>query len=158
MNKYNAKPVIVTDDGTLFEEALVKQYKLDIKGTRFASKKEGEYYQELLPLLKDGTLSEVICQPKYILQDAPKITYIADFLLKFSDGSEIVVDVKGIELSTFKLKLKLFNKLYPEKTIRILTKHRGEWIETSELRKRKSEAKKLEKQLLKRAATQKGRR
>ena len=106
MNKYNAKPVIVTADGTLFEEALVKQYKLDIKGIRFASKKEGEYYQELLPLLQDGTLSEVICQPSYILQDDPKITYIADFLLMFPDGSEIIVDVKGVETPTFKLKLK----------------------------------------------------
>lgn len=157
MNKYNAKPVIVTPDGTLFEEALVKKYKLEIRGTRFASKKEGEYYQELLPLLQEGSLSEVICQPSYILQDDPKITYIADFLLKFADGSEIVVDVKGVELPTFKLKLKMFKKLYPDKTIRILTKHRGEWMETSEIKKQKTVQKKIERQLLKRAAAQKGR-
>ena len=157
MNKYNAKPVIVTADGTLFEEALVKQYKLDIKGIRFASKKEGEYYQELLPLLQDGTLSEVICQPSYILQDDPKITYIADFLLMFPDGSEIIVDVKGVETPTFKLKLKLFKNLFPDKKIQILTKHRGEWMETSEIKKQKAAHKKIERQLLKRAAAQKGR-
>lgn len=157
MNKYNAKPVIVTADGTLFEEALVKKYKLDIKGIRFSSKKEGEYYQELLPLLKDGTLKKVICQPAYVLQDDPKITYVADFLLIFNDDSEITVDVKGIELPTFKLKLKLFKKKYPDKIIQILTKNRGQWVTTDEVKKIKAENRKIERQLLKRAAAQKER-
>lgn len=157
MNKYNAKPVIVTSDGTLFEESLVIKYKLEIKGIRFASKKEGEYYQDLLPLLKDGTLKKVDCQPKYVLQDDPKITYVADFLLTFADDSEVVVDVKGMELPAFKLKLKLFKKKYPNKTIQIVTKSRGEWVSTDEVKKKKAAQKKAEKQLLKRATTQKGR-
>ncbi|MEE4581570.1 hypothetical protein [Paenibacillus polymyxa] len=38
MSKYNAKKVIVTEDGTLFEEWIVKRYELDVIGTLLIAK------------------------------------------------------------------------------------------------------------------------
>ena len=152
MSKYNAKKVIVTEDGTLFEEALVKKYKLDIKGARFDSKMEGEYYQVLLMLLKDGTLSKIELQPAFVLQESHKIKYIADFLLTFSSGEKIVVDVKGVETSTFRVKRKLFQAKYPELKLQIIKKFRGQWLSTDEIKREKSALKKSTNQLLKKAA------
>jgi len=151
MNKYNAKKVIVTVDGTLFEEAIVKRYKLEIVGTRFDSKAEGEYYQQLIPLLKDGTLERIEFQPAYVLQESPKITYKADFLLIFSNGEQIVVDVKGVETATFRLKRKLFKTKYPNLTLQIIKKHRGMWMTDEDIKKEKAAHRKAVKQLLQRA-------
>lgn len=108
MSKYNAGKVIVTPDGTLFEEWLVKKYKLDIQGIRFDSKMEGEYYQWLILLKQYGEIKDFSCHPKYVLQEKPRITYIADFLVTELDGAQRVVDIKGVETSTFRVKLKLF--------------------------------------------------
>lgn len=41
MNKYNATKVIVTEDGTLFTEWIVKKHSLDVTGKRFDSVAEG---------------------------------------------------------------------------------------------------------------------
>lgn len=155
MSKYNAKKVIVTEDGTLFEEALVKKYKLDIKGACFDSKMEGEYYQELLLLLQDGTLSKIELQPAFVLQDSPKIKYIADFLLTFANGEKIVVDVKGVETSTFRVKRKLFQTKYPELKLQIIKRFRGRWLTTDEIKQEQSALKKATNQLLKKSARRK---
>lgn len=42
------------------------------------------------------------------------IKYIADFLVKYSDGREEVVDVKGMRTDVYKLKKKLLLHQYPE--------------------------------------------
>lgn len=97
MSKYNAKKVIVTADGTLFEEWLVKKYNLDVTGIRFDSKMEGEYYQELLMQKQLGEIKDFVCQPKYVLQESPKVTYIADFLVTDLDGSQRVIDIKELK-------------------------------------------------------------
>lgn len=123
MSKYNAIKVIVTPDGTLFEEHLVKKYKLDVKGIRFDSKMEGEYYQELLLQKRYGEIKDFSCQPKFVLQQSPKITYVADFLVTELNGSQRVIDIKGVETSTFKVKLKLFKANYPTIPIEILGKN-----------------------------------
>lgn len=149
MSKYNAKKVIVTADGTLFEEALVKKYKLDIEGIRFDSKMEGEYYQELLIMKKYGEIKDFSCQPKFVLQQNPKITYIADFLITDLDGSQRVIDIKGAETSTFKVKLKLFQSIYPTFHIEILTKKRGQFIPLKQIKKENSARKRAENKLLK---------
>jgi Protein of unknown function (DUF1064). len=138
MSKYNAKKVIVTPDGTLFEEELVKKYKLSIDGIRFDSKMEGEYYQELLWLIKDGTLTKVECHPSFVLQDKPKITYIADFKLTFANGEQTIVDIKGVETAAFRLKKKLFAAKYPDLSLQILGRMRGEWLPVEEIKRRKA--------------------
>lgn len=149
MSKYNAKKVIVTPDGTLFEETLVKKYKLDIEGIRFDSKMEGEYYQELLLMKKYGEIKDFSCQPKFVLQQNPKVTYIADFLITDLDGSQRVIDIKGVETSTFKVKLKLFQATYPTFHIEILTKKRGQFILLKQIKKENAARKRAENKLLK---------
>lgn len=151
MSKYNAKKVIVTPDGTLFEEHLVKEYNLDVKGTRFDSEMEGEYYQELLLMKRYGEIKDFSCQPKFVLQENPKITYIADFMITDLDGSQRVIDIKGVETSTFRVKLKLFKAKYPTLPIEILVKRRGEFVPLKEVKKEKAARKRATKKLLKNA-------
>lgn len=103
MNKYNATKVIVTEDGTLFSEWIVKKHNLDIAGIRFDSMAEGEYYQFLLQQKMFGEIKEFKCHPKFVLQEKPKVTYTADFLVTELDDSQRVVDIKGVETSTFRV-------------------------------------------------------
>jgi hypothetical protein len=151
MSKYNARKVIVTADGTLFEESLVKKYNLDVTGTRFDSKMEGEYYQELLRQKQHAEIKDFSCQPKFVLQESPKVTYIADFLVRDLDGTKRVIDIKGVETPTFKVKMKLFQAKYPTMQIEILTKKRGEFVSTQQVKKERAARKRAINKLLKRA-------
>lgn len=151
MSKYNAKKVIVTEDGTLFTEWVIEKYNLDVKGIWFDSMAEGEYYQLLLQLRKCGEIKDFECHPKFVLQEKPKITYIADFLVIGLDGTRRVVDIKGVETSTFRVKLKLFQAKYPTLPIDILVKKRGEFIPLAQYKKEKSARKRAANALEKRA-------
>lgn len=151
MSKYNSQKVIVTEDGTLFEEWLVKKYELNVQGILFDSKMEGEYYQELLLMKRYGEIKDFTCQPKFVLQEKPKITYIADFLITDLDGTERVVDIKGAETSTFRVKLKLFQAIYPTMRIEILTKKRGQFVPLQQVKKEKAARKQAVNKLLKQA-------
>ncbi|MEK3776668.1 DUF1064 domain-containing protein [Paenibacillus sp. FSL K6-4396] len=151
MSKYNAKKVIVTEDGTLFTEWVIEKYNLDVKGIWFDSIAEGEYYQLLLQLRKYGEIKDFECHPKFVLQEKPKITYIADFLVIRLDGTQRVVDIKGVETSTFRVKLKLFQAKYPTLPIDILIKKRGEFIPLAQYKKEKSARKRAANALKKRA-------
>lgn len=151
MSKYNSKKVIVTEDGTLFTEWVIEKYNLDVTGTRFDSISEGEYCQLLLQQRKYGEIKDFECHPKFILQEKPKITYIADFMVTELDDSKRVVDIKGVETSTFRVKLKLFQAKYPTLPIDILIKKRGEFIPLSQYKKEKSARKRAANKLRKRA-------
>jgi|GEM_PF-503314 len=151
MNKYNATKVIVTEDGTLFSEWIVKKHNLDITGIRFDSIAEGEYYQLLLQQKKFGEIKAFECHPKFVLQEKPKVTYTADFLVTELDDSQRVVDIKGVETSTFRVKLKLFQAKYPTLPIDILVKKRGEFIPLAQYKKEKSMRKRAANALRKRA-------
>ncbi|MBE0342934.1 DUF1064 domain-containing protein [Paenibacillus sp. 28ISP30-2] len=78
MSKYNASKVIVTDDGTLFTIAEIEEYNLDVDGTHFDSRMEGEYFIELLRQKKYGEIKDFSCQPKFVLQEKPKVQIIED--------------------------------------------------------------------------------
>jgi len=101
-HKYNAKPV-------------------EFDGFKFDSKKEAKRYLELKMLERAGVISNLILQPKFLLQDSFKykgktqraIFYIADFEY-IKDGKRIVEDVKGVKTEVYKLKKKLFLKKYPQ--------------------------------------------
>jgi len=100
-HKYNAKKVIVD-------------------GIKFDSGKEAERYLELKLLEKKGIISNLILQPKFLLQESFEykgkkeraIFYIADFEY-IQNGKRIVEDVKGVKTDVYKLKRKLFLKKYP---------------------------------------------
>lgn len=93
----------------------------------FDSIAESRRYKELKLLEKAGKIQNLELQPKFLLQEAfkkngktfRKIEYIADF--KYTENGKIIVeDVKGIQTDVFKLKHKLFEKIYPELELRII--------------------------------------
>ena len=108
MNKYRNKKVIVDD------------YVFD-------SIQESRRYKELKLLLRAGEISDLELQPRFLLQDSfkkngktyRKIEYVGDFRYT-ENGKTIVEDVKGIQTDVFKLKHKLFEKLYPDLELRII--------------------------------------
>jgi hypothetical protein len=81
-----------------------------------------KYYRDvILPQVESGHIIEYQLQRKYELQ--PKfvhdgktvqpINYVADFFIKYKDGSEMVVDTKGMPDTTAILKRKMFWYVYP---------------------------------------------
>jgi hypothetical protein len=95
-----------------------------VNGHLFMSKKESERYRELLKLEKEGAISELELQPKFILQlgfvDAMgekhrEIAYIADFRYQDNKTKEIIVeDVKGMKTDIYKIKKKLLLYAYQD--------------------------------------------
>lgn len=61
--------------------------------------------QVRLPLVVDGTLIG---------------HYVADFAVRYADGREVLVEVKGFETPGWKLKHKLFKALYPGKALEVV--------------------------------------
>lgn len=108
MNKYRNKKVIVDD------------YIFD-------SIQESKRYKELKLLLKAGEIQNLELQPHFLLQDSfkknsktyRKIEYIADFKY-IENGKTIVEDVKGMQTDVFKIKHKLFEKIYTNLELRII--------------------------------------
>lgn len=95
---------------------------MTIDGITFDSKAEAAYYKQLLMLKKSGEVESFEMQKRFILLDKFKhpsnnktvrtISYIPDFVVKYSDGTEKVIDVKGYETAVFKLKAKMFMSKY----------------------------------------------
>lgn len=93
----------------------------------FDSAKEAKRYKELKLLERAGEISNLELQPRFLLQDSfkkngrtyRKIEYIADFKY-IEKGRTIVEDVKGLQTDVFKIKHKLFEKIYPELELKII--------------------------------------
>lgn len=108
MNKYRNKKVIVDEK-------------------EFDSKREGNRYKELKLLERAREIKNLELQPRFLLQDSfkkngrtfRKIEYVADFKY-IENGKTIVEDVKGIQTDVFKLKHKIFEKVYPDLELRII--------------------------------------
>ena len=108
MSKYNNKKVIVED------------YVFD-------SIQESRRYKELKLLERAGKIQNLELQPHFLLQDSfrkngktfRKIEYIADFKY-IENGKTILEDVKFIQTEVFKIKHKIFEKIYPELELRII--------------------------------------
>jgi hypothetical protein len=79
-------------------------------------------------LAQAGEVTSIECQPKFMLQEPFKkngkayraIEYIADFRVTYKDGHVEIEDVKGIMTEVFKIKRKMFEKRYPELTLKIV--------------------------------------
>lgn len=93
----------------------------------FDSIRESQRYKESKLLERAGTITDLELQPKFLLQDSfkkngktfRKIEYIADFKY-IENGKTIVEDVKGMQTDVFKLKHKIFEKVYPDLELRII--------------------------------------
>lgn len=97
-----------------------------VDGITFDSKKEAKRYAELKMLEKGGAISQLVLQPRFELQESfkkngktyRKIEYVADFMYRDNEKNvTIVEDVKGIKTDVYKLKRKMFEKVY--KTLNI---------------------------------------
>lgn len=98
-------------------------HKCEINGLTFDSVMEGRFYAYLLTVEHEGALKKVETQVKYTLVEGfthklskkkiRPITYIADFVITYPDDVQVVIDVKGKKTPEFKIKEKLFYKMYP---------------------------------------------
>jgi hypothetical protein len=128
--------------------------KTEVDGIKFDSKAEAKYYEQLKWLLEHKEIKSFRLQPRYTLLESfkkngktfRKTEYIADFEITHLDGSIEVVDVKGYETPVFSIKRKLFEKLYPDHRLSIVTysKKYGGWIELDKLKKIRKKVKKNE--------------
>ena len=91
------------------------------KTNGYDSKKEYLRGLELRQWQKDGKISDLEEQKKFILQEGFKnnqgktqypIHYTPDFCYK-ENGVEVAEDVKGFKTEVYKIKAKLFQKKYP---------------------------------------------
>lgn len=97
-NKYNARKTMVC-------------------GRTFDSKREADYYLELLARKQAGEIVRIGLQPSYTLLEGFKdntgknqkpITYTADFFVSYADGRNEVIEVKGGRTRDYLLRKKLF--------------------------------------------------
>lgn len=104
-----------------------KNKKVQIDMYVFDSVRESQRYKELKLLERAGEISNLELQPHFLLQDSfkkngrtfRKIEYVADFKY-IENGKTIVEDVKGMQTDVFKLKHKIFEKVYPDLELRII--------------------------------------
>ena len=95
--------------------------KTAVDGITFDSRKEAERYKELKALERVRKIDGLELQPRFELQESfkhkgktiRKIEYVADFLyLDLSTLELVVEDVKGVKTDVYKLKKKIFLKIY----------------------------------------------
>lgn len=90
--------------------------KCQVLGIKFDSKMEADYYLYLLAEKQDGRVLSIVLQPKLELQPSFRlagkymapITYSPDFLVKYADGTEAYIDVKGDSTAQGELKRKIY--------------------------------------------------
>lgn len=102
--------------------------KTVVDGIQFDSQKEANFYCELKLLKKAGEIKDFGLQEKFELQPGFQkngkkhrpITYLADFVITYHDGTTEVVDVKGMETAVFRMKQKMFEYKYPHLSLRVV--------------------------------------
>ena len=101
--------------------------KTQIDGIIFDSKKETEYYKNLLLLKQAGEVIDIKLQPEFELQEGyvkdgvkiRPIKYIADFLVVYKDRHIEIIDTKGYRKDkVYLLKKKLFHYKFKSLTIK----------------------------------------
>lgn len=135
--------------------------KRTYQGITFDSETELKFLLEWIePRLQTGEILSYERQVPYILQEGfvnfegkkiLPIKYIADYVITFSDGRQIVVDVKGQPDTTAKLKKKVFEYKYRDIPFywycRSIKYSDGDnWIVYEELEKRRKADKKNKKE------------
>ena len=95
-----------------------------VNGICFDSKKEGDYYLDLVTLLRTRQIKGFCRQPEFILVEGNTaeraITYKADFIVFNLDGTCEVIDVKGYESQTWLRTYKQFRLKFPELELKIV--------------------------------------
>lgn len=95
-----------------------------VNGICFDSKKEADYYQELVLLQRTGKILGFSLQPEFVLVEGNTaeraITYKADFIIFNLDGTFEIVDVKGYETQQWKRTYKQFKLKYPKLKLKVV--------------------------------------
>lgn len=118
-------------------------------GIVFDSAMEMKYYRDVLcPLEKSGDIVYCELQKPYELQPkfvhdgktVQSVKYVADFYVKYKDGYEEVIDIKGCPDSVAILKRKLFWYNYPNVQYKWITyvKKFGGWIDYEYAKKQRA--------------------
>lgn len=124
--------------------------KIVVDGITFDSKDEARYYELLKKKKAAGLILNYELQPQYELQPAFKrdgktvraITYTADFLIYHKDGTEEVVDIKGMETQQGIMRRKMFWHKYPDLKLTWLARSlkygdADGWMDYDELKRRR---------------------
>ena len=91
--------------------------KTTVCGRTFDSKREADYYLELLARKQAGEIVRIGFQPSYTLlagfkdntgKNQKPITYTADFFVTYADGRHEVIEVKGMRTRDYLLRKKMF--------------------------------------------------
>ena len=91
--------------------------KTTVYGHTFDSKREAEYYLELLDLKRRGEVVSITLQPSFELlagfvdnmgKKQRPITYTPDFLVRYADRRLEAIEVKGVRTRDYVLRKKLF--------------------------------------------------
>lgn len=122
------------------------------KGIVYDSQAEMRFFRDFVePRLRSGEI--VRCERQTPFELLPKyehkgeniraVIYRADFVLFYSDGREVVIDIKGCPDAVALLKRKLFWWRYPDKEYIWLcySKKDGGWVEYDLVQKRRREEK-----------------
>jgi hypothetical protein len=98
--------------------------RIRVDGILFDSQKEADYYSELKLQLKAGTIRGFCRQPEFILVEGfgarKPVTYRADFIVFHLDGTAEIIDTKGMETETFRIKHKQFLNKFPGLELKII--------------------------------------
>ena len=78
----------------------------EVDGIKFQSKLEAKRWGQLQLLLKAGQITKIERQRRFHL--VAGIYYVADFVVTYPDGKQVIEDVKGVETDVFVIKRKLF--------------------------------------------------
>jgi len=132
--------------------------KCEADGYSFDSKEEMRYYECLKVRKAKETIMNFELQPKYILLEAftymgkkrQQMTYTPDYLIYHNDGTEELIDVKGMETQQGNLRRKLFENRYRDKVLTwVASSYKyGDtdgWITCEELKKMRKSNKKVAK-------------
>lgn len=140
-SKYNVSKDVSsrTYDGVVYDSAMEMKFFRDVAK----------------PMLDNGELVSCERQVLFVLQESftyngkkiREIAYVADFVLKYADGKEIVVDVKGMADSVALLKRKMFWYKYPNVHYVWMchSAKDGGWVTYEEVAERRRNDKKLKK-------------
>ena len=99
--------------------------KIEIDGHKFASSLEAEYYQLLKFLERSQTKphTQLLSLQPHVHLTKAKILYKPDFHIK-ENGEDIMIEVKGHETATYRLKRRLY-KHYGKYPLRVIKKNRN---------------------------------
>ena len=87
--------------------------KVEVDGHKFDSKKEAQYYHELMLRKKAGEIRDIVLQWQFnfYIDNDKMFSYYADFcFFDIKQNKEMIIDVKGVKTPVYRLKKKLIER------------------------------------------------